>query len=372
MSAKLAQSPRVRVISVHPHGFRNLAAARIELSESITVVHGPNAAGKTNLLEAVYFGLIGRSCRAAGGDRDVIAFSDQVARVEVELADGGDRVLLATAISRHGERRREREGPPAQGPDEGRPPVSVFLPDRLQLVKGPPAHRRAHVDRLVGALWPSRADLRLRFGRVLGQRNALVARIRAGLASPDALPTWDRRLADCAEPLIAARAEAIELLREPFATVAAELGLKPVELAYRPAAHPNAAEIAAELDRRRAAGFGRSYGGYGPQMDDLRLALAGRALRRYGSQGQQRIALLALQFAERRALIDAGRPTPLMLLDDVMSELDAGRRDLLIARLAESGQALITTTELGHVPRRPECKPLAVRDGRVTALAAAA
>ena len=134
--------------------------------------------------------------------------------------------------------------------------MSVFHPDRLQLVKGAPAHRRAHLDRLCGALWPARADLRRRFGRTLAQRNALVPRIRAGLGGADSLPSWDERLAAEAEPLIAARAEAVEALAEPFTELARRLGLPEAEISYRPRAlgGPRGARRRARPPPRRGPG----------------------------------------------------------------------------------------------------------------------
>jgi DNA replication and repair protein RecF len=348
-------------------GFRNLTDSRTELGSGIAVVHGPNGAGKSNLLEAVYFGLVGRSFRA-GRDRDVIRFDEDSARVELDLSDGSSTLLAA--IDRAGERRHLRDSRPLGGRDDDRPLVSVFHPDRLQLVKGAPAHRRAHLDRLCAALWPARADLRSRFGRTLAQRNALVSRVRAGLAEAESLAVWDERLASEAEPLIAARSEAIEAIREPFAGIAERLGLPEAEVAYRPRAATDAAELAAELAARRERDLGRAYTSFGPQLDEIELRLSGRQLRRFGSQGQQRMALLALLFAERDALLAAGRPVPLMLLDDVMSELDPEHRELLVALLAEGGQALITATESGHVPAAPGILRIAMSEGATTSLAA--
>jgi DNA replication and repair protein RecF len=344
-------------------GFRNLADTRTEFGAGIVVVHGPNGAGKTNLLEAVYFGLTGRSFRA-GNDRDLIRFGEQGARVELEFADGAGRVLAA--IDRSGERRHLLDGRALGGDAAERPLVSVFHPDRLQLVKGAPAHRRAHLDRLCAAVWPARADLRRRFGRTLAQRNALVSRVRAGLASADALPAWDERLAAEAEPLIEARAEAVEALVEPFARLASRLGLPGAGVSYRPRAVADRAELAGELGRRRAEGLGRAYTSYGPQLDEAEFRLEERQLRRFGSQGQQRLALLALLLAERAVLIDAGRPAPLMLLDDVMSELDPEHRRLLASLLADGGQSVITATEAEHVPW-PAALRIGVSAGEIAA-----
>jgi DNA replication and repair protein RecF len=332
--------------AVECRGFRNLAEERTGIDANVLVVHGPNGAGKTNLLEAIYFGLTGRSFRT-GNDRDLIRYGEEGARVELELTGGG---TLLAALDRSGERRHLLSGRPLAADAGGRPLVSVFHPDRLQLVKGAPAHRRAHLDRLCGAIWPARADLRRRFGRTLAQRNALVARIRAGLGSVDSLPSWDERLAADAEPLIAARAEAVDALSEPFGDLAARLGLPEAEISYRPRAPAGGEELAGELAQRRDQDLGRAYTSYGPQLDEVELRLGGRQLRRFASQGQQRLALLALLFAERAALLEAGRAAPLMLLDDVMSELDATHRELLVSLLEGEGQSVISATETAHVP----------------------
>jgi DNA replication and repair protein RecF len=247
--------------------------------------------------------------------------------------------------------------------------VSVFHPDRLQLVKGAPAHRRAHLDRLCGAIWPARADLRRHFGRTLAQRNALVARIRAGLGSADSLPSWDERLAADAAPLIEARAEAVESLRSPFAELAAKLGLPAAEISYRPRAPEGGEELAAELARRRDQDLGRAYTSYGPQLDEVEIRLADRPLRRFASQGQQRLALLALLFAERQSLLDADRAAPLMLLDDVMSELDAAHRKLLVSLLEGDGQSVISATETAHVPSESALR-IEVSDGALVTVPA--
>jgi DNA replication and repair protein RecF len=355
----------MRVTRLRVLGFRNLRAQEVELGPGITLLSGPNGAGKTNLLEALFTALAGRSCRTRS-DREAIAFGEAMARVEVEV-DGPEKSTFLWSRRRDGERRHLLDGEEMK-PDlvERRPPLAVFLPDRLALVKGAPTERRSHLDRLTAALWPSRADARRRYGRALAQRNALLGRVRAGVVSPDSLEAWDLELAAAGSDLMEARRDATSALAPEFAAAAAELGL-PGEAALRYAPRSDArsaGELASELAERRDGDIERGYSGYGPHLDELELSHRDRSLRRYGSQGEQRAALLALLFAERRALLEARRTPPLMLLDDVMSELDLDRRDLLASRLAEGdGQTLITATEAAQLPARHERVRIAMRDG---------
>jgi len=317
------------------------------------LVTGPNGVGKTNLLEALYFALTGRSFRTSDR-RDLIPFGGTFARAEAVTRDddGIERRLLAS-VSRSEGRRHLLDDSPADPATlaRSRPPVAVFSPDRLALVKGPPAERRAHLDRFVAARWPSRAELRQRFGQALAQRNALVARIAAGHGTPGQLDAWDGTLAEAAAVLVEARADAVTELARPFADAADALDLEGGgELEYAPRACGDAAEIRAGLAERREADLRLGRTSWGPHLDELKFSSAGRSLRRYGSQGQQRAALLALLFAERDALLSAGRAAPLLLLDDVMSELDPDRRRRLVERLSGPGQALITAAAEDSLP----------------------
>lgn len=343
----------MRVTRVCARDFRNLERVEAAIGDSVTVVHGPNGAGKTNILEALYFGCTARSCRTSN-ERELVRFGTKVARVEVEVEaeDGGHRLEVGLEP---GEAKRVRlDGADLSGPagTDARPLVSVFMPDRLDLVKGAPALRRAHLDQLVTALWPARAQNRSVYNRALSQRNALIARVRAGAADPGLLDTWDSELARAGATLMADRTEACALVAPRFAERAGDLGLpEEAVLSYRPRSRAADAEaLRDELRERRDDDLQRGFSAHGPHRDEVVLTHAGRSLRAYGSQGQQRLGLLALLFAERDVLLDArGRP-PLMLLDDVMSELDFARRERLVELLATGGQAVITTTDLEHVP----------------------
>jgi DNA replication and repair protein RecF len=345
----------LRVVSVNLRDFRTYARAEAALGPGLTVVHGPNGAGKSNLLEAVYYGCTARSPRTRN-ERELVRFGAEAARVTVALADGAEHheltVAFGTAAGKT-EKRMTSDGAAVERllDAPARPLVSVFMPDRLELVKGPPAVRRAHLDQLIAALWPARAAVRAEYARVLAQRNALLSRIRSGGASEATLATWDRTLAAKALELRAVRAAAVELLAGPFAERAVRLGAGEVELRYRPRTSArDEEELCAELRDRLAADLERGFTGHGPHRDELVIAREGRELRVYGSQGEQRLALLALLLAERAVLASERGATPLMLLDDVMSELDGERRGLLAGELSARGQSVIATTDLAHVP----------------------
>jgi DNA replication and repair protein RecF len=342
----------VLVTAVEARPLRSLSDVRVELGEGIVSLIGPNGAGKTNLLEALYFALTGRSFRTADR-RDLIPFGGQFARAGARVRDEDEiEHRLLASVSRAEGRRHLLDGSAAEPAElmRHRPPVAVFSPDRLALVKGPPAERRAHLDRYVAARWPGRAGLRQRFGQALAQRNALLGRLAAGHRGGD-LDVWDAAFAEAAAALIAARAEAIAELAPHFTAAAAELGLSGGgEIEYAPRAGGPSEEIRVGLAERREADLKLGRASWGPHLDDLRICAGGRSLRRYGSQGGQRTALLALLFAEREALLTAHRVAPLLLLDDVMSELDPERRERLVDRLASGGQALITAAAGESVP----------------------
>jgi DNA replication and repair protein RecF len=348
----------VRVTSVQLRDFRTYERAEATLGPGLTILYGPNGAGKSNLLEAVYYGCTGRSPRTRN-ERELVRFGAKATRVSVRLLDDGDTHELSVGFgsvpdSPQPVKRMTADGAPVERllDVEIRPLVSVFMPDRLELVKGPPALRRAHLDQVVAGIWPLRSATRREYSRVLAQRNALLGRIRSGSASQATLATWDRELAARALELRAHRGAAVDLLSEPFVSRAEQLGCSGrLTLVYRPRSRAeDEEEFLAELRERLPGDLERGFSGHGPHRDELAILRDGRELRVYGSQGEQRLALLALLLAERTVLAAEREQTPLMLLDDVMSELDSERRELLARELRSGGQSVIATTDLAHVP----------------------
>src|SRR4051812_17315882 len=216
--------------------FRNYERAAVELGPGLNVVCGPNGAGKTNLLEALYFSLTARSCRTSN-EREVVRSGEKVARVEADVEADQRRHTLEVGFAPGEEKRVRVDGAALErgAPPPPRPLACVFLPERLELVKGAPATRRGHLDQVVAALWPARAETRAAYGRVLAQRNALIGRIRAGLSRAGQLDPGAAEPARHGAELIADRARAVSSIAPAFADRARDLGMPdPVELRYQP------------------------------------------------------------------------------------------------------------------------------------------
>ena len=368
----------MQVLSVSVRDFRGYENATMRVGDRITVIWGPNGAGKTNLLEALYFGCTGYSCRTTN-ERELVRFGAGATRVVVAARDQAGEHELAVGFSPGQPKRMSVDGAsvPRLLDAPQRPLVSVFLPDRLDLIKGVPALRRAHLDRFVTALWPARTAIRRAYAQALAQRNSLLLRVREGRAGSESIAAWDMQLARAGIALMADRRQAVGLITELFVEIAAGLGLDgEVGIAYRPRSRSlDESGFVAELRERLESDLQRGFTTHGPHRDDLAILHAGRELRTYGSQGQQRLGLLALLLAEREALARLRSAPPLMLLDDVMSELDGERRLALVDLLRSSGgQSLITTTDVDHVPdvHSSDITRLAMRGGNLITDALAA
>jgi DNA replication and repair protein RecF len=228
------------------------------------------------------------------------------------------------------------------------------------VVKGGPATRRAYVDRSLGRLFPSRTQLPVEYASAVGQRNAALRRVSAGASSRDALAPWTETVSELGKTLAAARREVLALLASHFETCCGHLGLPGAGLDYD-GEPPEVAELDARLERD----LERGTTGLGPHLHDVRIEAGARDLRSFGSQGEQRIAVLGLVLAEAETLAERG-PRPLVLLDDVLSELDESRRRALGELIAREGQTLVTTTSASSLPTEP-AQSLVVRPGEVLA-----
>jgi DNA replication and repair protein RecF len=342
----------LRLASLDISDFRNLSRVALAPSPRATVFVGQNGQGKTNLLEALYFLCTLKPLRA-GRLAELVRFGEGRARVAGDFEGPGGVRRVAVTIGAEG-RSALLDGKPQDRLDayfEGLAAV-CFAPDDLLVVKGGPEGRRRALDRAAFNRWPALLAEARAYVRALRARNAA---LRGG--SPAVEESFRGPLANAGARLLVRRRELVRELAPRIATAFAEIsgpGAPPVTLAYRAAAGVEVvgaeadvrASLAAALDRRAGRDRDRGYTSVGPHMDDLALAVAERGARAYASQGQQRALVLALKIAEIENLrASLGRP-PLLLLDDVSSELDPQKNRFLLEYLARlPGQAFLTATD---------------------------
>jgi DNA replication and repair protein RecF len=380
--------------------FRSYCDASVAFGDGLNVVVGHNASGKTNLLEGAWFALRGASPRTRREEK-LITWGQRYTRVELELegAPAGPQAVDVAYATGQGKRARwNGVEVPSQEDLRSRTQVFIFVPESLLLVKGSPARRRAHLDAFAAALDPQYAAAARELQAALRQRNAQLLAVKNG-ANAAALDPWDVQFARYAVELGRRRRDLVEELGALFAEVATALAPTGGSFDLRLAAQLGTVgydeeALVEELRARRPGETGRGLSLFGPHRDDLRflevakeaegddqdpgageqgagvdaagepaeraadlgapapapacglveLPRGGRDLRLFGSQGEQRAAVLALLLAEQRLAAARTGLRGTLFLDDVMSELDDARRRLLVTMLAAAGQAIITTT----------------------------
>jgi DNA replication and repair protein RecF len=356
-SCRSARRPSIASLeSLSVLDLRGYAALEVEFRPGPHLIWGPNAAGKTSLLEAIALLGWGRSHRTSS-DGEMIRWGSDLARVEGRVGSE----VLEVAIQRSGAdgsggRKRIRINGVGRRPSAlGRAlRVVLFAPEEMLLVVGSPALRRAAIDSLAAARFPTYGDDLATYGRTLQQRNSLLRSIRDEEATRDELRFWDETFLDTGGRVVDARLRLLDDLAGP-------LGAAHREIAPDEAAPPgltlryvtNAPMIAAETPRdalaRRLVDTAEKevWNGstvIGPHRDDVAFDLGGRDLAGFASRGQQRTAILAFKLAELDLLTELDGHPPLLLLDDVFSELDPERRSHLVRRIAALPQAFVTTT----------------------------
>lgn len=354
--------------------FRSYEAAELLVDPGLTVVTGPNGAGKTNLLEAIVAAVTGRSPRAAH-DQELVRSGAPHARVRLDLGevDGRETARLELFV------------PAADGPPQHRKRIALngvprrsttvgevvrvvlFRPEEMLLLVGPPSERRRFLDAILAQRDRMAARDLADLARILAQRNALLRAIRAEEADADGLAVWDETLVEVGSRLMAARlrlvdelAERLEPLHRILAPAEAD---ESVRLVYvdslkghaGPQPPADAVRLAKAFRRRlaevRQKELWHGLSLVGPQRDDLRVELGGRDVAQHASRGQQRTLILALKLTESGLLASDG-PAPVVLLDDVFSELDPERSAHALDLLRTAGQVLVTTADLASLPGR--------------------
>lgn len=339
--------------------FRNYARLDASFRPGLVILVGPNAQGKSNLLEAIALAVTGRSPRAVV-ESEVIRFGASRAVVRAHVARGGGTLVLEAAVGRAPE-----EIAPGRVQKElrvngirvsrsellGRAFVVLASAADAEVASGSPSHRRRLLDVALSQLWPTYYDLLLRYARVLQQRNRILREGRIELVG------WDEQLVAVGTAITERRREYVARLAPAAARRYDEIsGGEALSVTYLPAwsgEDREAIEWAAwrEIARLRPAEAARGMSLTGPHRDDLALEAGGVDLRLYGSRGQQRTAALALRLAEREVARVALEDEPVLLLDDALADLDARRSVYLLGQIGAEAQAFLTTTDLHGIQR---------------------
>jgi len=354
----------VRVTSLSLEDFRSYERRECAFAPGITAFVGPNGAGKTNLLEAVHLIARGESSRA-GDDAEMVRWGASLAKVAVDVCLGANErsrlevMLFAPELSvRRRPRRYTSDGAPRRADDViGAFAVVAFFPEDVELLASAPSARRRYLDAMVSQVDRGhRADTRA-YARVLVQRNALLRAGREEEPIPESeLAFWDSELVRLATAISLRREAAVEEFRPAFREAAAALGADPVpDVGYAgqvkgPTAGERAEGYRRLLVEKRDRERWQATTLVGPHREDLAVAAAERPLPTFASRGEQRSAVLALKLAEGEWLRTRTGERPVFLLDDVLSELDADRRDAFCRELPVEAQALLTAAVLTSIP----------------------
>src|SRR5712691_2151578 len=370
----------MRVTRLALEDVRSYAAVDLVLARGITAFIGPNGGGKTNLLEAIHLAARGDSPRAHD-DTELVRWGTNTGRVRVEVdrAEGHRRVELVLFSPPEGERRRPRryllDGAGKRAEDvAGELVVVAFFPEDVALLAAAPSARRRYLDAMLAQVERAHRRETREFQRVVEQRNALLRVARDEMEVPDAeIAFWDRELVRLASTISLRRAQLVAELVAPFREASARFaGAEGLDLVYGGQVEGATAEertagyeqlLREKRDRERWQGTTL----VGPHRDDLLVSGKGRALPSFASRGEHRSAVLSLKLAEAMWLTERVGEPPVFLLDDVLSELDSGRREALAGAIPEDAQALLTAATPTALPDalRDRATVIPVRRGEV-------
>lgn len=349
--------------------FRNYKSEQLEFSPYTNVIYGNNAQGKTNILEAVYLFSQGRSHRAKS-DRELIRFGEDFARLSIEFHDAersynGQMQLLA----------------------KGRKSVAInhvhitklsllmnylnvvmFSPEDLDIVKGAPSVRRRFIDSCVSQMYPAYLGALIDYNKALSQKNSLLKALKKnGVRNDPTLEIWNEQLAESGAKIMRSRLDFLTLINKYSERIQKEISGERLRIQYMPSVKTE--DISKEdffdyLAVRTHREIDAASSLYGVQRDDIEIFVNDREAGLYGSQGQQRTAALSMKMAQSEYMHDLKGEYPVLLLDDIMSELDINRRMYLSERIRDK-QVLITATDTDLIDKTTETKLFKIENGAV-------
>ena len=362
----------MNVTEISFKNWRNLAEVNFRFDDATNIFLGNNAQGKTNILEAINYASLLRS--RAGKEAELIRWGETAAILRIKFFKAGVSHELAIEISETRKRRILLDANPIR-PREliGKLNSVLFSPEDLFMFKGSPMTRRKFLDAQISQASPVYFLDLSKYTRLVEMRNALLKKIREGSAQIDELDLWDEQLAFAAEKVISKRLTSVFKLNflANFMQRKISAEAENLSVVYNMRGLDSQENIAENflkmLRERRDDDVRRGYTSRGAHLDDLKFLINGRELKLFGSQGQLRTATLALKLSELQFLKSETGEYPLLLLDDVMSELDSERREMLLEFLRhEKIQTLITATDRAYFPTRIFGKIFLVKAGRLT------
>ena len=360
----------MRVNGISLHSFRNYGDETTDFSGGVNIICGENAAGKTNILEAIFYYAAGKSFRNCK-DRELIRFGCDSAETEMLFDTPAGQKKMSVSYTKLGKRAIRLGQSPALKTREfmGLFRAVVFTPDHLSLVKGAPETRRRFLDLAICQSFPRYAPTVQEYNRILLQKNAL---LKTACAGGELLDIYNERLSLLAAVITVNRAKYVSRLIPAANGFLSEMSREREELTavYRSqcgVCGGNQEEVknayrklfSAHMADEREKGFCVR----GVQKDDVSFYINGKSIRLYGSQGQQRSAVLAMKLAEGELSASLTGDHPVYLLDDILSELDNGRREFILSML--SGRQVIITGCGGEVYDIAGANRICVSDGKI-------
>lgn len=329
--------------------FRNYETLRAEFEPNVNIFIGQNAQGKTNLLESIYLTSMGRSFRT-NRDKDMIRFGRDFFRIRLAAFKEDSELVVELAVNREGKKGIKIDGVKAKKLSQLFETIYmvIFSPEDLRIVKDEPEKRRKFMDRELCQIRPSYYSSLNQYRKALMQRNACLKEFYAGNSrmTDEILDIWDSKMAEYGSRVISCRQEFVSKISKISGNIHKEItnGRERLEISYEPNIGP-CDDFYEALKKNREKDKRRGTTGIGPHKDDLKLQIGDIDIRSFGSQGQQRTAALSLKLSEIQLIQEETGENPVLLLDDVLSELDQERQNYLIRALAET-QVFLTTTEL--------------------------
>lgn len=336
--------------SIRLKNYRNYENSSVELIKGLNIFVGNNAQGKTNLLESIYFSSIGRSPRTTK-EKDLIKIGQERAYLEIDLERKFSKTKISIYLNKQNKKTIKINNIPIKRIGElmGEMLIVYFSPDEIKLVKEAPYDRRKFLDIDISQLSKNYFYLLLRYEKILDQRNKLLKETHSFEVLKNTISIWDEQLSDIASKIIFERLKFIEKLKEFANQIHFEItkGAEKLELSYQGIEGESVEKIKEKilnsLQTNLEKDFNLKYTSIGPHRDDIKIMVNNIDLRNFGSQGQQRLATLSIKLAELEIFKFEKSEKPILLLDDVLSELDENRQKQFLNKIKDI-QTILTCT----------------------------